>query len=131
MTLTFAQEHVLAEKEASKQSSNAALREINKQLRDPFNRLHSISRDSAYVSSVLHTLGDIPAVANLRCGAWYLDPNHPSVVHERAYFKSTDGHTGQWGFNLRRANLQLVGLIAERGGSVVTSKSSGKREQEK
>ncbi|KAF8504615.1 tRNA A64-2'-O-ribosylphosphate transferase [Russula emetica] len=35
--------------------------------------------------------------SKLRCGAWYTDPAiaHPSA---HAYFKSTDGHHGNWSF---------------------------------
>ncbi|CUA74343.1 putative protein C3F10,06c [Schizosaccharomyces pombe 972h-] [Rhizoctonia solani] len=45
-----------------------------------------------------------------------------------AYFKSTDGHTSQWNFNLRRANLHLLPLIVAHGGIVlVDSTRRGKR----
>ena len=30
---------------------------------------------------------------------------------QEAYFKSTDGHFGNWGFNLRRPNLHLLPLV--------------------
>jgi len=33
-----------------------------------------------------------------------------------AYFKSTDGHTGEWSFSLRRLNLQLFEVIGAYGG---------------
>lgn len=55
-------------------------------------------------------------IANLRCGAWYTDP--AQAASEPVYFKSTDGHHGQWAFNLRRANLHLLPLIAAHGGCV-------------
>ena len=32
------------------------------------------------------------------------------------YFKSTDGHTGQWAFSLRRLNLQLIDIVGKHGG---------------
>ena len=35
------------------------------------------------------------------------------------YFKSTDGHHGQWAFSLRRLNLQLLKVLGEYGGAVV------------
>ena len=37
-----------------------------------------------------------------------------------AYFKSTDGHYGNWAFNLRRPNLHLLPLIIDRHGSATT-----------
>ena len=35
-----------------------------------------------------------------------------------AYFKSTDGHTGEWSFSPRRLNLQLFEVIGAYGGYV-------------
>ncbi|CAE6438816.1 unnamed protein product [Rhizoctonia solani] len=70
-----------------------------------------------------------PHSANLRCGAWYVDPSLiPSNGSTFAYFKSTDGHTLQWNFNLRRANLHLLPLIIAHGGIIlVDSTRRGKR----
>ncbi|KAJ2958817.1 hypothetical protein NQZ79_g5685 [Umbelopsis isabellina] len=65
--------------------------------------------------------------ANERCGSWYIQPQQ---THKRgsAYFKSTDGHTGQWKFNLRRMNLHLLDIIQENGGClIVDSTRRGKR----
>ncbi|KAG8740073.1 hypothetical protein FRC10_004794, partial [Ceratobasidium sp. 414] len=51
-----------------------------------------------------------------------------SDITASAYFKSTDGHTSQWAFNLRRANLYLLPIIASHGGIVlVDSTRRGKR----
>ena len=33
-----------------------------------------------------------------------------------AYFKSTDGHYGNWSFNLRRPNLHLLPIIIDSHG---------------
>jgi len=33
-----------------------------------------------------------------------------------AYFKSTDGHTNNWDFNLRRSNLSLATYAEQKGG---------------
>jgi tRNA A64-2'-O-ribosylphosphate transferase len=60
---------------------------------------------------------DLPLVANERCGSWYIPP--ASKVGS-AYFKSTDGHTGQWDFSFRRLNLQLLPLVSEHRGLVPT-----------
>jgi hypothetical protein len=35
------------------------------------------------------------------------------ATHIPAYFKSTDGHFNNWSFNLRRANIHLLDLIAD------------------
>lgn len=74
-------------------------------------------------------------VANLRCGAWYVQPEFVSstlsivtsivmtlskVQKEPVYFKSTDGHFGKWAFNLRRANLHLLDAIMQCEGCVST-----------
>ena len=48
----------------------------------------------------------IPAYVNLQAST------------ERAYFKSTDGHTNNWRFNLRRPNLHIIPLIAKHAGWV-------------
>lgn len=101
--------------------NNAALRSLAKELQDPFARLHSIEADTAFVEDVVRR-SNLPVVGNERCGSWYVDPQ--LAVPERAYFKSTDGHWGQWGFSLRRANLQLVQVIARDGGCVRSRCSS-------
>jgi len=84
---------------------------------DIYNRLHSIAEDAQFVEQVCREeYSDIPLVPNLRCGAWYSDPaivRHPDTP---AYFKSTDGHFSNWSFNLRRANLHLVPIVARYNG---------------
>jgi tRNA A64-2'-O-ribosylphosphate transferase len=40
---------------------------------------------------------------------------HPTA---QAYFKSTDGHHGNWAFNLRRPNIHLLPVAATHGGYV-------------
>ncbi|OQD80200.1 hypothetical protein PENANT_c038G01827 [Penicillium antarcticum] len=60
------------------------------------NRLQSIENDGAFVHEVAEHYG-LPLVANERCGSWYIPPS--SKVGS-AYFKSTDGHTGEWDFSL-------------------------------
>lgn len=57
----------------------------------------------------------LPLIANERCGSWYISPD---AKKGSAYFKSTDGHTGQWDFSFRRLNLQLLPLANEYGGLV-------------
>ena len=53
----------------------------------------------------------LPVVPNRRSGVWYVSNAHDSTT---VYFKSTDGHYGQWDFNVRRMNLHLLDLIASR-----------------
>lgn len=38
------------------------------------------------------------------------------AAKEPAYFKSTDGHFGNWSFNLRRPNLHLLSTVITAGG---------------
>ena len=76
------------------------------------NRLNSITNDSAFVTSVAAAY-DLPLVANERCGSWYIDPE---VKGGSAYFKSTDGHFGEWSFSLRRLNLGVLEIVGREGG---------------
>ncbi|KAL9084875.1 MAG: hypothetical protein Q9159_004996 [Coniocarpon cinnabarinum] len=75
-------------------------------------RLRSIDADAAYVTAQKHST-DLPLIANERCGSWYVPP---PLKTGSVYFKSTDGHFGQWSFSLRRLNLHLLPLIGEHGG---------------
>ncbi|KAE8241705.1 hypothetical protein A4X13_0g7296 [Tilletia indica] len=98
-------------------------KERRRRERDLFNRLWSIKHDAEFVSRVADAL-DLPLVANLRCGAWYTAPRQTRAT---CYFKSTDGHTGQWGFSLKRHNLGLVNVIVKSGGCIIVdSTRSGK-----
>lgn len=81
-----------------------------------FNKIHSISADSSFVRRVHDLHPSLLLVANLRCGAWYTDPSITSAV---SYFKSTDGHTHQWSFSLKRSNLHLIPPILKAGGAIV------------
>lgn len=78
------------------------------------NRLRSIESDALFVQHVADHY-HLPLVANERCGSWYIDPR---LKAGSAYFKSTDGHTGQWDFSLRRLNLQILPVAREHGGLV-------------
>ncbi|KAF7782797.1 hypothetical protein Agabi119p4_2173 [Agaricus bisporus var. burnettii] len=109
-----------------KQASHNALTTLRKESLDIYNRLHSIEEDITFVNYIQNHYSNLPLLPNLRCGAWYTDP--ALAVDTPAYFKSTDGHTGNWGFNLRRANLHLLPLISERHGLLlVDSTRAGKR----
>jgi tRNA A64-2'-O-ribosylphosphate transferase len=78
-------------------------------------RLKSIISDNDFVSSVAAAY-KLPLVANERCGSWYIRPEQKT---EGVYFKSTDGHTGEWSFSLRRLNLQLLDVVQKHGGAVI------------
>lgn len=94
---------------------NAVLSSLKKTSLSPHNRLRSIQHDASFVSAAASSpLGrGRPLVANERCGSWYVEPGRK---RGSAYFKSTDGHTGQWKFSCRRLNLHLLGLIEENDG---------------
>jgi tRNA A64-2'-O-ribosylphosphate transferase len=76
------------------------------------NRLRSIEADARFVQDIAKYYG-LPLVANERCGSWYL---HPQDKAGSAYFKSTDGHAGQWNFSFRRLNLQILPVAQAHGG---------------
>lgn len=78
------------------------------------NRLRSIRHDSEYVQATAAE-HDLPLVANERCGSWYIPPAKKAGS---AYFKSTDGHFGEWAFSRRRLNLQVLEIIGVAGGFV-------------
>ena len=78
------------------------------------NRLRSISQDAEFVQEVARAYR-LPLIANERCGSWYIPPADKAGS---AYFKSTDGHHGQWAFSLRRLNLQVLDVVGEHGGYV-------------
>ncbi|KAI5862923.1 initiator tRNA phosphoribosyl transferase [Durotheca rogersii] len=88
------------------------------------NRLRSIREDADFVAEAAAAFAR-PLVANERCGSWYVAP---AARAASAYFKSTDGHAGQWRFSTRRLNLHLLDLIGRCDGClVVDSTRRGKR----
>ena len=93
-------------------SLNTVSKELKRSNLSITNRLHSIKADADFVQQVATQL-HLPLIANERCGSWYIPP---SQKVGSAYFKSTDGHHGQWSFSLRRLNLQLLDIIGRYGG---------------
>jgi tRNA A64-2'-O-ribosylphosphate transferase len=85
------------------------------------NRLRSILEDAEFVLRVADTL-KLPLVANERCGSWYVPPEKKAGS---TYFKSTDGHAGQWKFSTRRLNLQLLEVVERSNGCVLTARGCG------
>lgn len=84
-------------------------------------RIQSIRQDVDYVRQ-FSDVCDLPVVANKRCGSWYVPPD---ISSGSCYFKSTDGHNGQWAFNHRRLNLHLLPLIERGGGCIIVDSTHG------
>lgn len=99
----------------SEQSFYSSLKQLHKSTLSIPNRLRSIQKDAEFVREVAAAY-QLPVIANERCGSWYVPPD---IKAGSAYFKSTDGHTGQWSFSLRRLNLQVLGIVGQSGGCVV------------
>ncbi|KAH7425233.1 hypothetical protein KP509_11G045500 [Ceratopteris richardii] len=93
------------------------------ELNSLYNSLRSIYQDSQFVGEIRALWPELPMLANLRCGLWYA----PSF-HSTCYFKSTDGHNGNWSFNPSRLNMHVALLAAQKGGCfVVDATRQGKR----
>ena len=87
------------------------------------NCLLSIFDDARFVQEISALYPSLPVFANLRCGLWYV-PNATATC----YFKSTDGHTGNWGFSCTRLNLHVAAACAQQGGAIVVDATRrGKR----
>lgn len=92
-----------------------SLKELRRSTLSIQNRLRSVLEDAEFVQKVAVEF-KLPVVANERCGSWYISPE--SKVGS-AYFKSTDGHAGQWNFSLRRLNLQVLDTVGQHGGCII------------
>ncbi|KAL9050600.1 MAG: hypothetical protein Q9206_005023 [Seirophora lacunosa] len=79
------------------------------------NRLSSIHHDSLFVRQMAERY-QLPLIANERCGSWYIPPD---IKSGSAYFKSTDGHQGQWAFSPRRLNLHVLNIVEKHGGCII------------
>ncbi|KAL9131177.1 MAG: hypothetical protein Q9217_000830 [Psora testacea] len=96
----------------SAQNFSTTLSAVKRSTLSTSNRLHSIYKDSRFVEQAAEVYG-FPLIANERCGSWYIPPERKA---SSVYFKSTDGHSGQWAFSTRRLNLHLLGITGEAGG---------------
>lgn len=101
-------------------SFSSTLSSLKRSTLSTTNRLHSIHHDSLFVQDVASKYS-LPLVANERCGSWYIPPEQKAGS---AYFKSTDGHWGQWSFSTRRLNLQVLDIAGRSGGFVRIMPSS-------
>lgn len=99
-------------------SYNSIVKDLRRDAYSVKGRLQSIIYDNRFVS----TFDNYALVANERCGLWYVQPHQ---IHGSVYFKSTDGHTGQWRFSLRRLNFNLLPILG-RNGTVVLVDSTRK-----
>ncbi len=97
------------------QNFYSSLKELRKSTLSTLNRLHSIVQDAEFVQEVAAEY-QLPLIANERCGSWYVPLE---TKGGSAYFKSTDGHTGQWSFSLRRLNLHVLDIIGQHGGCII------------
>ncbi|ORX82041.1 initiator tRNA phosphoribosyl transferase [Basidiobolus meristosporus CBS 931.73] len=105
---------------------HSILEELRKDNKNVYNRLKSVLTDAEFVEKVAEAFPKLPLVANERCGTWYVRPQ--KLYYQTVYFKSTDGHTGKWNFNLRRMNLHLLDIIEKHNGCIlVDSTRRGKR----
>ncbi len=95
-------------------SVNQVLRALKRKEVGLYNCICSVLSDVAFVKEISLLYSSLPLLANLRCGLWYA-PKH----HSTCYFKSTDGHYGNWGFSCTRLNLHTARLAAEKGGCVI------------
>jgi tRNA A64-2'-O-ribosylphosphate transferase len=111
---------------SAQQSLSQTLSSLRRSALSVSNRLQSIETDAAFVHEVADHYA-LPLVANERCGSWYIPP---AAKSGSAYFKSTDGHAGQWDFSFRRLNLQLLPLAREHGG-FVHSQFAGRQKSRK
>ena len=95
-------------------SVNQVLRALKKREVGLYNCICSVLSDVAFVKEISLLYPSLPLFANLRCGLWYA-PKHDSTC----YFKSTDGHYGNWGFSCTRLNLHTARLAAEKRGCII------------
>lgn len=99
---------------SASQSFSSTLSSLKRSTLCTTNRLHSIHHDSLFVQNVASSY-NLPLIANERCGSWYIPPKQKAGS---AYFKSTDGHWGQWSLSKRRLNVQILDIIGKSGGFV-------------
>ncbi|KAF2029011.1 tRNA A64-2'-O-ribosylphosphate transferase [Setomelanomma holmii] len=115
MSQPLSQSNILFPHQANTPKFSSTLSSLKRSALSVHNRLASIKSDSDFVVSVAEAY-QLPLVANERCGSWYIPPEKKL---DGVYFKSTDGHMGEWGFSLRRLNLQLLDVVQKYGGAVV------------
>ena len=89
-------------------------RALNREQHSLYNCLLSILDDTRFVNEIRSLYPALPVFVNLRCGLWYSESQH-----ETCYFKSTDGHFGNWNFSCVRLNIHVAKACCEHGGCIV------------
>jgi tRNA A64-2'-O-ribosylphosphate transferase len=115
MKQTLSESDILFPHLANNPNLSTTLSSLKRSALSIHNRLTSIISDSDFVNSVAEAY-QLPLVANERCGSWYIPPERKT---DSVYFKSTDGHMGEWSFSLRRLNLQLFDTVKKYQGAVI------------
>ncbi|KAG7669233.1 hypothetical protein KSW81_007392 [Nannochloris sp. 'desiccata'] len=92
-------------------SITSVLRAVKRAEHGILNCIASIVHDYEFVNEVATAFTPFPLLPNLRCGLWY-----SPVTTDSCYFKSTDGHSGEWSFSTARLNLHVAQLAALQGG---------------
>ncbi|EFA84712.1 Putative initiator tRNA phosphoribosyl-transferase [Heterostelium album PN500] len=111
------------EEEFKSLSIHSIHRRVDRQENSLFNHLRSIDLDSKFVNDIALCYSKYALVANLRCGAWY-----SANFKYSCYFRSTDGHYGNWRFSLTRLNLNIIDLVLKYDGClIVDSTKRGKK----
>ena len=95
-------------------SISKVLRSLKRQEVGLYNCICSVLADTAFIKEIASLHPDLPLIANLRCGLWYA-PHRAGTC----YFKSTDGHYGNWAFSCTRLNLHTALLAAKTGGCLI------------
>lgn len=95
-------------------SVNRLLRQLKRQEVGLYNCINSVIDDVLFVKEIANIYLSLSLVANLRCGLWYA-PDCTGTC----YFKSTDGHYGNWGFSHIRLNLHIAHLAATENGCLI------------
>lgn len=95
-------------------SVNRVLRQLKKEESSLFSCACSVSSDAAFIDEVCQLHPALPVIANLRCGLWYV--RSPKGT---CYFKSTDGHNGNWAFSTTRLNMHVAETAAASNGCII------------
>ena len=100
---------------AQAQSIYKVTRALKKEQNSLYNCINSIVHDASFVDEVRALYPGLPLLANLRCGLWYTSLRHDGTC----YYKSTDGHNGNWSFSTTRLNWHVADAAARQGGVLV------------
>jgi tRNA A64-2'-O-ribosylphosphate transferase len=97
-------------------SITSVLRAVKRAEHGILNCIASIVHDCEFVHDVATAFTPFPLLPNLRCGLWYAPAPATAGFTDTCYFKSTDGHSGEWSFSTARLNLHVAQIAALHGG---------------